>query len=119
MSRGGAREGAGRKAGGHNRKTMDLLAKARQFGITPLDVMLGNMVHFHKAGDRQAAQKCAAEAAPYLHAKLSSIEAKVDQHIAVDDLDDVRAELVAELARRRAARGADTSPQETKPPTTH
>lgn len=51
MPRGGAREGAGRKAGVPSAKTIarqQLTAKAIEDGVSPLEVMLGNMRHFEK-----------------------------------------------------------------------
>jgi len=60
VPRGGAREGAGRKAGVPSRKTVDRKAIADQAveksgGVEPLEVILGNMRHFAKvAADAEA-----------------------------------------------------------------
>ena len=74
--RGGARKGAGRKAGQPNKKTAQLQAAVAASGITPLDFLLKIM------RDEEAAQAlridCAKSAAPYVHAKLASVDAKVD-----------------------------------------
>ena len=43
----------------------------------PLDVMLKNMRHYDATGETDKAQRCAADAAPYLHPRLSTIDAKV------------------------------------------
>jgi hypothetical protein len=54
MPRGGKREGAGRKAGVQTAKTLQRRAiaeKAVAKGITPLEVMLANMRHFHKLAE--------------------------------------------------------------------
>jgi len=76
LTRGGKREGAGRKTGEPNKKTADLVAKVEESGITPLDYML-NLLHDEtaEAKDRMWA---AEKAAPYVHAKLASVEHKGD-----------------------------------------
>lgn len=99
---GGAREGAGRKAGVKNQRTQELIAKATENGITPMEVLLNDMRFFYnlsqnkmmeaqsfEPGKEQAkafraalslkdiARNCAIAAAPYVHPKLSSIQANV------------------------------------------
>lgn len=73
-SRGGARKGAGRKPGAANVKTREIADKAVQQGITPLEVMLEAMNSLRNAGELEKAASVAKDAAPYLHAKLSSVE---------------------------------------------
>jgi len=54
MPRGGKREGAGRRAGVPSSKTLArraIVDKAAAEGITPLEVMLANMRHFHKLAE--------------------------------------------------------------------
>ena len=54
MPRGGLREGAGRKPGVPSTKTLTRLAiaeKAASEGVTPLEVMIANMRHFHKLAE--------------------------------------------------------------------
>lgn len=98
--RGGKREGAGRKEGSATKKTREIADKAAQEGITPLEVMLDNMVFAHQqAGEimaqllesgmdlpdgfdqlkellrfRGIAQEAAKDAAPYIHPRLAAIE---------------------------------------------
>ena len=70
--KGGARAGAGRKKGAPNRKTADLQRAVEESGITPLEYMLNVMRNaMAEPRDRLAA---AVSAAPYVHAKLSSVE---------------------------------------------
>jgi hypothetical protein len=80
--KGGVRAGAGRKKGIPNKKTADVQAKVAASGVTPLEYMLSQM---RKPYPRRAsvAQKIAMDnmrfeaakaAAPYVHAKLASIE---------------------------------------------
>jgi hypothetical protein len=54
VPRGGKREGAGRPAGGQNRKTAARLAIARQAqssGVTPVDIMYKNMLTWDRQAD--------------------------------------------------------------------
>ncbi len=69
--RGGARSGAGRKKGEPNRRTAEAQAKAEETGIMPLDYMLEVM---RNSSDERMRMSAAVAAAPYVHAKLASIE---------------------------------------------
>lgn len=82
MHKGGKREGAGRKKGSPNKRTAETVAKVSATGITPLDFML-NVMRKPYPRSATAAQKLAHDAirfeaakaaAPYVHAKLSSVE---------------------------------------------
>lgn len=94
MPRGGPRTGAGRKPGAVTRKTREIAEKAIEQGITPLDVMLGTMRELWTlaekgeagmSGDkivtpldyRLQAADVAQKAAPFVHPKLSNVEAQV------------------------------------------
>jgi ribosomal protein S11 len=94
MPRGGPRTGAGRKPGAVTKKTREIAEKAIEQGITPLDVMLGTMRELWSkaekgesglSGDkiitpldyRLQAADVAQKAAPFVHPKLSNVEAKV------------------------------------------
>ena len=68
---GGARPGAGRPKGGHNRRTVETMAKAAQ-GQSPLDFLLGMMRD--DGADEKMRLAAATAAAPYVHAKLSAVE---------------------------------------------
>lgn len=112
MSKGGKREGAGRKPGSLTKRTREVAERAAAEGKTPLEVLLENMRHFQKvahdaeavieamtedqvvslgesheerfkgllakvkaaAGLRQLANEVAKDAAPFMHARLASIE---------------------------------------------
>lgn len=86
--RGGARKGAGRKAGAATTKTREIADKAAKEGITPLEVMLNAMREHALAADKApkasearlklmtAASAIAKDAAPYIHARLATIEHK-------------------------------------------
>jgi len=83
---GGKRPGAGRKAGVPNKRTAALQAAVESTGITPLEYMLQVM---RDSSDPKERLNAAVSAAPYVHAKLSSVEmnAKVTTHEAsLDDL---------------------------------
>lgn len=92
MARGGKRPGAGRKPGTVSeatRRRKEVAKQALSEGVSPLDVMLttmrtlwdqatddaGRVVNLGKA---MQANIVAKDAAPFLHPKLSSVEAKVD-----------------------------------------
>lgn len=74
MAGGGARPGAGRKPGVVNRFNELARAKAAEGGITPLEYMLSVL----RDEDNEMAMRmdAAKSAAPYLHAKLTSVEHK-------------------------------------------
>lgn len=73
---GGKRQGAGRKPGVANAKTRDVANRAAQEGLTPLEFMLDIMRDdTQEKGVRFEAAKAAA---PYIHPRLSSVDAKVD-----------------------------------------
>lgn len=85
--KGGARPGAGRKPGSPNKKTAEVIAKAEQGGMMPLEYMLSIMRNPQASAD--ARLDAAKASAPYVHAKLASIEvnANVTNHEAsLDDL---------------------------------
>lgn len=78
MARGGTRSGAGRKPGSANVKTREIADKAAQAGITPLEVMLEAMHQCRDKGDIEKAAYFAKDAAPYIHARLANVDAKVE-----------------------------------------
>ena len=73
-SHGGPRRGAGRKAGVVTRKTREVAEKAAESGLTPLDYMLS--VLRNEDADPKERMNAAVSAAPYVHAKLASVEHK-------------------------------------------
>lgn len=112
--RGGARKGAGRPKGLSNQKSQELIIKATEQGISPMEVLLNDMRFYYELGEREfakikdqeseeihrevflkanslkmIARECAKDVAPYIHAKLSSIDAKV----AVTNFESALAEL--------------------------
>lgn len=86
MARGGKRPNAGRKVGTKTRKVAERIAVAERAlaeGLTPLDYMLSILRDTTKEqSERFAAAK---EAAPYLHPRLSSIEANVKATMSHED----------------------------------
>lgn len=74
MSRGGKRDGAGRKAGTANVKTRELADAAAKEGLMPLEYMLSVLRDDH--ADVKDRMWAAEKAAPYVHAKLASVEHK-------------------------------------------
>lgn len=85
--KGGARPGAGRKKGLPNKRTAETIKAVEESGLTPLEYMLSVMRNVDN--DPRERLSAAEKAAPYVHAKLSSVEmnAKVTTHEAsLDDL---------------------------------
>lgn len=74
---GGARQGAGRKKGGRNRRTVIDVAEAREGGEMPLEYMLARMRD--PQVPREERNDMAKAAAPYCHARLASTELKGDK----------------------------------------
>lgn len=72
MARGGRRENAGRKKGVPNTKTQEQIKAVVESGITPLEYMLGLLRDEMQDPERRL--DAAKAAAPYVHAKLSSVE---------------------------------------------
>ena len=72
--RGGKREGAGRKKSSLTVKTRAIAEIAIDEGITPLEVLLQAMRLLWATQQLKEAADIAKAAAPYVHAKLSSIE---------------------------------------------
>lgn len=70
--KGGKRPGAGRKKGEPNKRTAEAMEMAAATGITPLEYMLQVMRDDNEESPRRLA--AAQAAAPYVHAKLSSVE---------------------------------------------
>jgi hypothetical protein len=96
--KGGARPGAGRKKGSPNKKTAELQKAVAESGVTPLEFML-SIMRTQPGDDIEDPRiltdmlalrfEAAKAAAPYVHAKLSSVEmtANVTTHEAsLDDL---------------------------------
>lgn len=69
---GGKRPGAGRKKGSPNKVTAEKRAEIAASGLTPLEYMLKVMRDEDEDSHRRLS--AAQAAAPYVHAKLSSIE---------------------------------------------
>jgi hypothetical protein len=96
MSRGGKREGAGRKSGIPNARTVarrELAESVLTGDVTPLEVILADMrFHHHRAEDeagkgdcanwsfvaeeRLRAREAAKDAAPFIHPKLTATDHK-------------------------------------------
>ena len=86
---GGKREGAGRKKGVPNKKTADMQERVAETGLTPLEVMLDIM---RRTTDERLQLTAAQAAAPYVHAKLSSIELSGKDGGAIETISTVKLE---------------------------
>lgn len=77
MARGGKREGAGRPAGAVTKRTREAADAAAKDGLTPLDYMLS--ILRDETQEQEKRMWAAEKAAPYVHAKLASVEVSGDQ----------------------------------------
>jgi hypothetical protein len=73
----------GRQKGSANKRTRELLAAADAQGQSPLEYMLTVMRDPAVEPDRR--DRMAAAAAPFLHARLASIEARVETVLGLSD----------------------------------
>jgi len=74
MAQGGKRPGAGRPRGARNAKTVEQAEAVKSSGLTPLDYMLSVMRD--EGNDKATRLDAANKAAPYVHAKLASVDHK-------------------------------------------
>jgi hypothetical protein len=72
----------GRPPGAPNKASAQRQAEVAASGLTPLDYMLG--ILRNEAADPAQRFEAAKHAAPYVHPKLSSIEAKVEADVTAD-----------------------------------
>lgn len=87
MQRGGRRPGAGRPKGALNKRTkarLDVAAQALAAGKTPLEVMLEAMREAYETSGAIAAVPFAKEAAPYVHPRLSAVDANAQGDLIVE-----------------------------------
>ena len=107
--RGGKREGAGRKRGSRNRRSVQAYMAAEAGGELPLDYMLNIMRSKSKDIDDERRDRMAIAAAPYLHAKLSNVTMDQDADIDLSKLSDDQLERAIELRRalEQCLRGTD------------
>lgn len=91
MPAGGKRPGSGRPKGARNVKTIEQEKAVRESGLTPLDYMLSVMRNEdNELGVRLDA---ANKAAPYVHAKLASVD-----HVSSDGTMTLPSRIVIEAA---------------------
>lgn len=76
MAHGGKRDGAGRKPGASTRMNEEARKQAAEGGLMPLDYMLS--ILRDEEQDDAARMDAAKAAAPYVHAKLASVEHSTD-----------------------------------------
>lgn len=84
MAHGGARSGAGRKPGAISKISKEAYERAKDGGELPLDYLLSVMRDDN--ADEAKRIDCAKAAAPYVHAKLTSIEGKLDAKLTMTEI---------------------------------
>lgn len=98
----------GRKPGSANQKTRVIADAAFEAGITPLEVMLQIMQQAMAIKEYDKALDAASKAAPYMHPRLTSVEAKVEvgmTEMSDDELDVLIATAAAEAGVTPGATG--------------
>ena len=103
MPRGGARPGSGRKKGSPNKALAAVHDRAMRAGSTPIEVLLSAMRGFWPHEPEKAAQY-AAMAAPYVHPRLSAVNAVTTVEHTGESGNDVRRLAMFMLAALREAR---------------
>jgi hypothetical protein len=98
MAIGGARPGAGRKAGGVNRVTKEAIEQAKSGGILPLDFLL--QIMRDEGADEVKRIDCAKAAAQYIHPKLSAIEADLNATVKTMPADDLSDDELAAIVKK-------------------
>ena len=93
--KGGKREGAGRKPGSRNKKTLATVAAIEASGLTPLDYML--RVMRNRRTPPAIRLDAAKSAAPYVHARLASLEVSGNTEHPLEHVVKADAKQVAEL----------------------
>ncbi len=96
----------GRRPGSPNVLTRRLAIRAcREVGLSPLDVMLANLRHWHEQAEsleaqhadtdareevlfaaRTRAQRCAIDAAPYCHPRVAAVRTKLESDARVEPM---------------------------------
>lgn len=85
MARGGARTGAGRPVGSATAKTRAIAESAAKEGITPLEFML--QVMRDTKAERSERLDMAKAAAPYIHPRLSTVDATIEGGLRIEIVD--------------------------------
>lgn len=95
--RGGRRQGSGRPKGAKTKRTSEIAKAAAAEGITPLEYML--QILRNPAAAEPDKRWAAEKAAPYVHARLNSVD--LTGRLSVEDLTDEQLE--AKIERLTAA----------------
>ena len=120
--RGGWRPGAGRKVGSEQIKTRRIGNQLAKRECTPLHILVGTMTAFWEQAQRTVEKQpklalmreacgVAEKAAPYIHARLSSVNATIRKVTSLKDLSDDELLALATVGRQRAVRSARGRPR--------
>ena len=100
MPRSGRRAGAGRKAGAATRVTREVADRAAAANLTPLEYMLSVMQD--EAQPQHVRLSAASMAAPFIHPRLTAVDARMNGALTVDVLSEEEKERRAKEQDRRA-----------------
>jgi hypothetical protein len=105
---------SGRKRGTRNKRANEIEKQVALTGKTPLEVMIEAMLSHYEAGNLDKAAAFAKDAAPYVHARMASIEVGGNPYAPIEIRDMTNAELarrialiLGQAAREKAANGGD------------
>lgn len=102
----GLPKSGGRQPGTLNRRTKEVMAAVEATGLTPLEVMVAIMRDAFAANDHEKALDAASKAAPYVHAKLSSVDLKASVKRSAAELTRDELLAIAALAHSGGTGGA-------------
>jgi len=97
-TKGGSRPNSGRKPGALNEKNRLIAEKALQTGITPLEVMIEAMRKVYSELGAVEATPYAEKAAPFCHARISSVAVSGDLNIKTISDDDLETKIKTQIA---------------------
>lgn len=122
MPRGGLRQGAGRKKNSPNKASAARAQAVQSTGLTPLDVMIEAMRYFrgmaakHQDTDEgksaeylKQAAAVAKDAGPYVHQKLSAVDASLGGQRDLSKLTDAELDALERISRKIAGTYGNTS----------
>ena len=96
MAHGGKRPGAGRPKGARNIRSEETAKQIEESGLTPLEFLMG-IVRDNDASLKERIE-CARAAAPFVHARLSSVDMDLHQTTR-QTIDDYEPDELAEIIK--------------------
>ena len=105
MTRGGKRQGAGRKIGAVTKKSSVVANELSQSGIMPLEILVTSMRTAWTSGDTALACSLARDAAPYMHPRIAPKDTPVNLKKFTGNLTDQGQAVLAAMASGEVSPG--------------